>query len=73
MRPGATVPVSDLVGVDGKDRWRPARNCVTAEQQDAAGQAARRGKTDGASRLKTIVERTRTQVGQYPCRRCVER
>jgi len=35
---------------------------ATAEQQDAAGQAARKGKTDGASRPETIVERTRTQV-----------
>jgi len=35
---------------------------ATAQQQDAAGQAARRGKTDGASRPETIVERTRAQV-----------
>jgi len=35
---------------------------ATAEQQDAAGQAARKGKTDGASRPETIVERTRAQV-----------
>jgi len=62
LRPGGTVPVSDLVGVGGKDRWRPARNCATAEQQDAAGQAARKGKTDGASRPETIVEGTRAQV-----------
>jgi len=35
---------------------------ATAQQQDAAGQAARRGKTDGANRPEMIVERTRTQV-----------
>jgi len=35
---------------------------ATAEQQDAAGQAARKAKTDGAARPETIVERTRGQV-----------
>jgi len=35
---------------------------ATAQQQDAASQAARKAKTDGANRPETIVERTRTQV-----------
>ena len=47
MRPGGTVPVSDLVGVGGKDSWRSARNCATAEQQDAAGQAAGKARPMG--------------------------
>ncbi len=35
---------------------------ATAQQQDAAGQAARKAKTAGAARPETIVERTRGQV-----------
>ncbi len=35
---------------------------ATAQQQDAAGQAARKAKTDGANRPETIMERTRAQV-----------